>query len=435
MIDLKNGKLTATTQDGITQAAAHFGTPLYLYDADSVQAAIEKLNMCCEGFAIRYAVKTNPNPWLLSWLNNKIASLDVSSSGEMLHALASGWTGQSIEFTGPAKTRDDLTAALETGIKSIVVEDLSEAALLNNIAKSMRVKARILVRIAPAQAETGFAVRLAGRPTQFGVDEDKLTVFFDGVRALEHIDLDGFHIYSGSQCLDDEAMARHFWNMWKLFQHAMALWGKPVSELVFGAGMGIPYHEGDQRLTLSLLTPVAKKISEEISALPFPLKKYIEVGRFLVGDSGLFITRVVRVKESRGTNIIICDGGMNHNLGACGHLGGVSHRHYAMHALTDRNDRREAHQYRVVGPLCTAIDTLAHRVQLPLVQEGDLIVIGCAGSYGPSASPLFFISHKLPREVVSLSTQNEKQLHDITWLPGSELEKWQTSVLKLPHWS
>lgn len=431
MIDLKNGKLTAAAQGGIMQAATHFGTPLYLYDADCVLDAVEKLNTCCEGFAIRYAVKTNPNPWLLGWLNGKIASLDVSSSGEISHALAAGWTGESIEFTGPAKTRDDLKTALEAGIKSIVVEDLSEATLLNNLAKSMRVKARILVRIAPAQAETGFAVRLAGRPTQFGVDEDKLADFFACLRALEHIDLDGFHIYSGSQCLDDDAMAQHFWNMWQLFKRAMVLWGKPVSELVFGAGMGIPYHDGDQRLTLSLLKPIAKKINEEIAALSYPIKKYIEVGRYLVGDAGLFITRVVRVKESRGTSIIICDGGMNHNLGACGHLGGVSHRHYVMHALTDRNDHREAQQYRVVGPLCTAIDTLAHRIQLPAVQEGDIIAVSCAGSYGPSASPLFFISHKLPREVVSLSGENEKQLYDISWLPSSELQKRQTLVLKL----
>lgn len=431
MIEHENGKPAVAARDWITRAAAHFGTPLYLYDADGVLGAIERLNVCCEGFDIRYAVKTNPNPWLLRWFKGKIASLDVSSSGEMAQALAAGWSGDAIEFTGPAKTRDDLKTALDTGIRSIVVEDLSEVILLNEIAGVMGVKARILVRIAPALAETGFAVRLAGRPTQFGVDEDKLPAFFERVRTLEYIDLDGFHIYSGSQCLDGEAMAQHFWHMWQLFKSTMALWGKPVSELVFGAGMGIPYHEGDQPLDLSPLKPVTKKINDEIAALTYPLKKYIEVGRYLVGDSGLFITRVVRVKESRGTNIVICDGGMNHNLGACGHLGGVSHRHYVMDTIANREGRREAQQYRVVGPLCTAIDTLAHRVQLPVVQEGDIIAVSCAGSYGPSASPLFFISHKLPKEVVSLSLENERQLHDISWLPGSELPKRQTLVLKL----
>lgn len=430
MIDHNNGELNSIAKERISQAAAHFGTPLYLYDTGSILAAIEKLSSGCDDFAIRYAVKTNPNPWLLRWLKNKIPSLDVSSSGELSRALAAGWSGDAIEFTGPAKIGDDLRRALDTGVKSIVVEDMSEVALLNNIAGEMGLTARVLVRIAPALAETGFGVRLAGRPTQFGVDEDKLPDFFSNIKNLKHIELGGFHIYSGSQCLDDEAMAQHFWNMWQLFKRAIMLWGRPISELVFGAGMGIPYHEGDQRLTLSRLKPIAEKIGEEIAELSYPVKKYVEVGRFLIGEAGLFITRVVRLKESRGTRFAICDGGMNHNLGACGHLGGVSHRHYVMHALTQQEYQREIQQYRVVGPLCTAIDTLAHRVHLPALREGDLIAVSCAGSYGPSASPLFFISHKPPHEVVSESVDGETQLYDISWLPGNDTDRKEKLVLR-----
>ncbi|AJQ93846.1 alanine racemase [Gynuella sunshinyii] len=388
----------------VREAGKHFETPFYLYNLDILETNIETLRQATQGFKLRYAVKTNPNPMILNWMKNRVDSVDVSSSGEIILARKQGWQGCDIEFTGPAKTAKDLQLALREQIHSIVIEDLSEAELLNDIARQQGVTARILIRIAPALAEENFGVRLAGRPTQFGVDEDKLPQTLSALQQLTHLHLAGFHIYSGSQCLNDESLANHFANMWAIFQQAMQLWSQPIEELVFGAGMGIPYHDSDNSLKLTHLPAIAQQIREDIASRNLSIECFIEVGRFLIGTAGLFVTRVVRVKESKNTLIAICDGGMNHNLGACGHLGGISHRHYSMINLTGSD--KSVEKYRIVGPLCTAIDTLAHRIEMPKISTGDLLAIGCAGSYGPTASPLFFISHALPTEI--LYTQKEQ---------------------------
>lgn len=401
--------------DPVVEARNRFGTPLYLYNLDIIEANINKLRSAAPGFKIRYAVKTNPNPSILSWMKDYIDSVDVSSAGEIAHVRKLGWDGRDIEFTGPAKTARDLEVALDENIKSIVIEDLSEAVILNDIAKDKNITARILVRISPTLAEKSFGVRLAGRSTQFGVDQDKLPELFDALRGLAHIHVAGFHIYSGTQCLNDEALAEHFINLWGIFRLAMAQWREPVEELVFGAGMGIPFHDGDSCLELNHLPAAVETIRQDIQSLDQKIECFIELGRFLVGTAGLFVTSVVRVKESRGSSIAICDGGMNHNLGACGHLGGISHRHYSMLNIT--NGDKPKHTYRVVGPLCTAIDTLAHRIEISQLSAGDVIAVACAGSYGPTASPLFFISHELPHEVVFTESKPDGDgLSDASWL-------------------
>lgn len=404
--------LSQIDRDAIKKAAKTYGTPLYLYDVERMQANVDLLREHCSGFKLRYAVKTNPNPFIIEQMKGWVDSMDVSSSGEVTHVCEHSWQGSDIAFTGPAKDRKDLEIALDNNVRSIVVESMDEAKLLNAVAAERNVTARILIRIAPALAEKNFGIRLAGRPTQFGIDEDKLEESFSEIRELKNLSLEGFHIYSGSQCLDDESLAEHFSNMWAIFKQAIALWGGVVNELVFGAGMGIPYHDNESELTLSLLKPVITSIEAEMQSYP-AIDCFIELGRFIVGTGGLFITEVVRVKESRGSNIAICNGGMNHNLGACGHLGGVSHRHYSM--VNVSNDTgTDVQRYRVVGPLCTAIDTLAHRIELPTLEKGDLIAVGCSGSYGPSASPLLFISHGLPQEIAF--KPSESRYIDVNWI-------------------
>ncbi|MFV8781407.1 alanine racemase [Microbulbifer sp. SA54] len=404
--------------EAICDAGKKFGTPFYFYDLDILKRNIGKLKTAASGFKIRYAVKTNPNPFILRWLKDHVDSLDVSSSGEINHASKNGWLGEDMEFTGPAKKNSDLKLALDLNVKSIVIEDLGEAVALNKLAEDRGLVARVLIRIAPSLAEENFGVRLAGRPTQFGIDQDKLPEVFAELRQLSNIRVAGFHIYSGSQCLNDESIATHFGNMWSIFKQAIHDWGAPIDELVFGAGMGIPYHDGDNALKLDHLPEVAESIIEDVRSISDEIDCHIEVGRFLIGTAGLFVTEVVRVKESKNSNIAICDGGMNNNLGACGHLGGISHRHYSMLNVTGQSGEKE--KYRVVGPLCTAIDTLAHRVMLPKVSEGDLIAVGCSGSYGPTASPLFFIAHDLPREVVFTESEGrESKFEDATWIKHS----------------
>lgn len=407
----------ANIQKYVLNAARQFGTPTYLYLPHIIEERLEQLMNACPGFEPRYAVKTNPNPWLLKWFRGRIKTLDVSSSGEIHIARNCGWPGEALEFTGPAKTRRDIEFALKERIGSIVIEDLSEAQLIQEVAAELKVKVRVLVRIAPSCSEEKFGVRLAGRATQFGVDEELLATFIDECKKMECLNLVGFHIYSGSQCLDDKALADHFEYLWALFEKACGLLEQPAEELVFGAGMGIPYHDNDPSLQLNELKQSCQNIRQSLDQKNPKVAAFIELGRFLVGEAGFFLTQVIRVKTSKGRKIAICDGGMNHNLAACGHMGGIGHRHYSMINASAEADA-ELETYKIVGPLCTAIDTLAQRIELPELKPGQIIAVGCAGGYGPSSSPLFFISHSAPKEVVLTRNENDgESLQECTWLP------------------
>lgn len=399
----------------VRKAVKEFDTPTYLYDLDAIDSRIRALQEQCPGAQLRYAVKCNPNPNLLSWLRDRIPSLDVSSSGELRLALECGWDAARIAFTGPAKTEEDIDYALRVNVRSLVVEDESELRLASKCAVEQGTTARVLIRIAPQKAEDKFAVRLAGRTTQFGVEEALMPNLMELCSTLDGIELAGLHIYSGSQCLDGPAMAAHFLNLWDTFKRHSQNVLQPLEEFVFGAGMGIPYHDGDVPLDLGDLAQVWPQITSAASAYSKVSQLYIELGRFLVGEAGYFLTRVIRIKESRGQAIAICDGGMNNNQGACGLLGGIGHRHYAM-INASAEEGRSAQPVRIVGPLCTAIDTLAHNVLLPTLEVGDVIAVGCSGSYGPTSSPLLFISHKMPREVAFTCKSGLPILQDYTWI-------------------
>lgn len=400
----------------IVQAAVkEFDTPTYLYDLDAIGAQIQKLHSLCPKAQLRYAVKSNPNPHLLTWLKDRIASLDVSSSGELSLALSCGWDASRLAFTGPAKTEQDIQYALRMKLRSLVVEDESELRLVAQCAAALGTTARILIRIAPQKAEEKFAVRLAGRATQFGVEETLMPELMALCSRLPGIDLAGLHIYSGSQCLDGAAMATHFVNLWETFKRHSLNASRPLDEFVFGSGMGIPYHDGDAPLDLNELAKVWPGIAREAGAYSQTGQLFIELGRFLVGEAGYFLTRVVRLKQSRGQTFAICDGGMNNNQGACGLLGGIGHRHYSM-INASAEEGRQPQAYKIVGPLCTAIDTLAHNISLPALQVGDIVAVGCSGSYGPTSSPLFFISHRVPREVAFVRQNQSAIFQDCTWI-------------------
>lgn len=403
--------------DTMREAVMRFGSPLYLYLLPAIEQRIASLAAALPGrFGIRYAVKTNPNPHLLRWLHGRIESLDVSSGGELKLALACGWEPGRIAFTGPAKTPAELSAAVDATLGRIVVESTDEARLLSDIAVSRRTRQRVSVRIAPRLPEDGFAIRLAGRPTQFGIDEEVLPDALAYIAALPGLELDGLHVYSGSQCLDGASLAEHFRQTADVFVTASGHLPGPVNEFVFGAGMGIPYHDNDSELDLGPLGDSATSVLDTVDACTTAAAPAIrlEIGRYLVGEAGAYLTRVIRVKETRGTRILICDGGMNHNLGASGQLGGTAHRHYRMRVIGRAGAGSTC---RVVGPLCTTVDTLAHRVRLPDVEAGDILAVSCSGAYGPTASPLFFISHALPREVAVDVRDGVNECVDVSWLP------------------
>ncbi len=385
----------------LSALALRTGTPAYVYFADEIRAAVARLAAAfADAFTIAYAVKANPAPGVLAALRGHAALLDVSSAGEIDRALAAGWSAAHLSFTGPGKRDDELRHALATGVGEVVLESLDEARALDALARERGTVQRVLVRIAPDRVPPGFGDTMSGKPVAFGIDEEQLPGALPQLRALRHLALVGFHAYSGTQCLRPDAIAANWAIHAQVFTTAAAIAGIVPERLVFGSGLGIPYHDDQQPLDLAVVARAAAPVLAQVhDALP-GARLVLETGRFVVGEAGVFLTRVLRTKDSRGTRIGICDGGLNHHLAACGLFGMVLRRNYRI-ANVSAPAGPAAGPFQLSGPLCTSIDVLARGVALPRLQAGDVIAIEASGSYGASASPGGFISHPRVREWIA----------------------------------
>lgn len=387
----------------LAEIAQQFGTPTFVYFMDDVRERVTALRNAFEGlFQISYAMKCNPHPGVLTRMRAWVDTLDVSSRGELQRGLAVGFPAEKISFTGPAKQAICLEQAVEARIGEVVLESLREARLLSEIAQRRGVVQPALVRIAPRQVPKGFGVNMAGRPCQFGVDEEDLDGVLEEIRGLPGVELAGFHIYSGTQCLKASAIAENYAIFIDLFRAAAAKHDLTPRKLIFGSGLGIRYHEGDEPVDLA---HVAHETVPRLRALKAERRfrdaaLLLETGRYLIGEAGVYLTRVVNRKRSRGSEIATFDGGMHHHLGACGHLGMVIHRPYRMFKLPSAQGDKPEQPYDLYGPLCTTIDVLGRGVRLPGLDVGDVLAIGSSGAYGASASPGGFISHPPAHEVL-----------------------------------
>lgn len=388
--------------DLVVDLARRFGTPFFVYFLDDVRARIRSLHAAFGGrFELSFAVKSNPNPEIVAWMKSHVRALDISSGGELRRALAAGWERERISFTGPGKRRRELEDAVAARIGKVVLESVREAEDVDALAAAQGRTQPVLLRIAPASLPRGFGVSMAGKPTQFGVDEEVAPAAVQAILRMDHVRLAGFHAFSGTQCVDARAVGENLGILARVFAGLADRFDLRPEMLVFGAGFGIPYHAHMNELDLKGVVAASSGALDRLATDPrlAGAARYLEMGRYLVGEAGLYVAGVTRLKRSRGADIAVCDGGMNHHLGACGHLGSVIHRNYRIFSL-GAADGRAQRRYELVGPLCTSIDTLGHAVELPELHEGDLIAVRCSGAYGLTASPVHFISHEPAREFV-----------------------------------
>ncbi|MEZ0496466.1 type III PLP-dependent enzyme [Sphingomonas sp. IW22] len=382
------------------RAADRHGTPCFVYFTAPIEARLNHLGRAFGGrFKLSYAVKANPNPALLAWLGTKVPLIDISSIGEMRLALSAGWAASRISFTGPAKREAELAEAIAMGIGELVIESPREAAAANAIARSTGRRQDVVIRITPDRVPRGFGDHMAGRPSPFGIDVEQTDAALPPILAMQNLNVRGFHIYSGTQCLHADAVVENYRNFIALFERLAERHGLTPDRLIFGSGLGIPYHEGDVPIDLDAVAAGIVPGLDALRASPrFARARFaLELGRYLVGEAGYFVTRVVSVKQSRGSRIVLCDGGMNNHLPASGMFGMVIRRAYRMHKVGGGGD---VEKVDLVGPLCTSIDRLGSGVDLPRLEPGDLVAVHNSGAYGLSASPVHFISHPMPTELM-----------------------------------
>ena len=387
----------------LTEISHRFGTPCFVYFMDEIVERAARLRDAFDGFfKLSYAIKANPNAALLARMKSIVDYLDISSAGELRLARTAGWQRERLGFTGPGKRLHELQEAVANRVGVVVLESLDEAQCLDEQAASGDTRVQVAVRISPQRVPHGFGVNLAGKPTPFGIDEEDLEEALTEILALKHLDVVGFHIYSGSQCLQPESIAENYEIYVDTFLRFSSSHGIRPRLLIFGSGLGIPYYDDEGPLDLAQIAdrirPSLKKLRE--NAKTADAECVLETGRYLVGEAGIYLTRVINRKDSRGAVICICDGGMNQHLGACGHLGSVIHRNYRMFKVNGSEKKATTCPHELVGPFCTAIDTLGHAVELPELQVGDVVAVQSSGAYGVTASPIHFIHHDPPKEIL-----------------------------------
>jgi diaminopimelate decarboxylase len=384
-----------------TELAEKYGTPLYAYDHSVLENKHAILRKTLPlSFCIYYSIKANPSHNVLRFFLAKGCGLEVASAGELQRALAGGCSPENIVFAGPGKTESELDLAIKHHIGELHAESLLEISRIGDISRKLASRTRVSVRVNPSAEAQGGAMRMGGKPAQFGIDEECLDAVVDRLLSEESIDFRGIHLFAGTQILDYTVLVAQYRKAIEIATQLIARLGRPLHTIDFGGGLGIPYFAGDQFLAMDQLASALGELESEVRSDPrFSSTRFIvEPGRYLVGEAGIYLARVIDVKVSRGKKFVIVDGGMNHHLAASGNLGQTIKRNFPV-ALANKLHLSPVETVDVVGPLCTPLDVLARGVHLPKVDVGDLFAIFQAGAYGYTASPLEFLSHALPAQV------------------------------------
>ena len=405
------------TRTVLNHVSRAYGTPCYVHFLDPMRRQLDRLEQAFGGrFAISYAVKCNPNVALLGRLRDMVPTLDVSSIGEVERGLRAGYSGSRMTFSGPAKRPFELARAVEVGCGEIVCESEREIDSVNRLAREAGRRVSILIRINPRRMPRSFGMSMAGKPSQFGIDEEDVTTVLDKRRNWTALDLKGFHIYSGTNSMSEEAIAENFGIFIDLFTRLSLQYGLRPDKLVFGSGFGIPYVLDQPPLDVGKVADLVNPKIDGMRRHPdlAGTQCILEMGRFLTGPNGYFLTSIISEKLSRGTEIRMCDGGFNNHINAYGMMGTLIRRNWPMWKVNaTRNE--PVREYLLVGPLCTTLDTLAIGILLPELHCDDVIAIGASGAYGLTASPTHFISHPVPREYLVAGPANAEIL-DVTEL-------------------
>lgn len=382
----------------IGDIVARTGTPAFIYDAAVMRRTYADLQAALNGFAdIYYSVKANPLPAVIALFHGQGAGAEIASIGEYHAALKAGVPPQHIIFAGPGKRESELRAVIDGGIGEIHVESAEEIARLKTIGKPVKVS----IRINPVPDAQAGAMRMGGKATAFGFDEEELETILPLFNTAPNVDLVGIHVYGGTQILDADALVSQWRHAVTLGGRVAAMLGKPLETIDLGGGLGIPYFTGETPLDLSVVASAIADLKAMLAGDPnlAATRVIVEPGRYLVGPAGIYVCEVNSVKVSRGTTFLVTDGGMHHHLAASGNLGQIVKRNYPIVAPARMRETCDEIA-TVVGPLCTPLDTLARNAALPKLKAGDLVAFLQSGAYGASASPAGFLSHPHATEVL-----------------------------------
>jgi diaminopimelate decarboxylase len=384
----------------LRRLAARVGsTPFFAYDRRLLTERVRELRAALPArLQLSYAMKANPMPAVVQHLASLVDSIDVASASEMQIALDTPLPANRVSFAGPGKTAGEIRQAVAAGV-TIELESENEARRVAAAGNELGTQPRAALRVNPDFAVKGSGMRMGGGPQQFGVDAECAPELLAAIEAT-NIDVLGFHVFAGSQNLRAEIIAEAQWRAVNLITALADHLRSPLRYLNLGGGFGIPYFDKDERLDLDVVADNLHSLVDGVISERFPeARPVIELGRYIVGECGAYVTEIVDRKISRGRTYLIVDGGLHHQLAASGNFGQVIRRNYPI-ALGTKIDAVARATFTVVGCLCTPLDLLGDQVELSDAEIGDLVVIFQAGAYGLTASPTAFLGHPAPVEVL-----------------------------------
>ena len=382
----------------LTEIARQVGkTPFYAYDSSVMRKQVENLRAALPpGMHLHYAMKANPMPAVVQFLAGITDGLDVASAGELRVALATGVEPARISFAGPGTSADDLRHAVASGV-IINMESAGEMQRIAALARETGARPRVAIRVNPDFELKAAGMKMGSGPKPFGVDAECVPAMLETLGTLP-LEFMGFHIFSGSQNLRDQAIIEAQTQTFELAFRLARAAPTPVRWLNIGGGLGVPYFPGEERLALAAigdnLAGLWQQAREQLPAAEIVM----ELGRYFTAEAGIYVCEVVDKKVSRGETFLITNGGLHQHLAASGNFGQVIRKNYPL-CLGNRVVGEPLEMVNVVGPLCTPLDLLGNKVLLPAAEPGDLVVLFQSGAYGLTASPRDFLSHPHPGEI------------------------------------
>lgn len=382
----------------IKKLAAKYSTPVYIYDFMKIQKQINKIKESLHPvIRLFYSVKANPNATLTKCIYDTGINLEICSPLEFNLVKEIGASPTRVMYLGPGKTIEEIENAIVYGINYLIAESIEEIHLINRIANKHNKQVDVGIRVNPSIAVKGAKLRMGGTSRQFGIDESQVSSVIEATKRLINIRLKGIHGYHGTRVLSTQILKGNFQYMLRLADSLIEKYDLTLKYVGIGGGLGVPYFEGEKELDIDTLGQTTHDMFEEFHKKYSNIEIILESGRYLVAESGIFITKILYTKVSQGKEYIITDAGTNHFASTIG-ANNVMMKSFPIIPLSKSS--HEIRSYTITGPLCTPNDIHARNVSLPKMNSGGFIGIQKTGAYGLTSSPVLFLSHKLPREVL-----------------------------------